>query len=143
MLVLIAFAGLALLSGCGGGNDPASPIDPYLGTYTLAMFDGSEPPVTRQTGANASFTILGGSLQLRADNTFALNISQSVTLDGVSTSNPIVVEGDYERLDRELELFVPDDGPDDIVTVPASITGVTVITLSFDLGYPVQFTRSP
>lgn len=94
------------LAGCE--RDAPVEGNPYVGTYTLAMVDGEETPVTQQTGTNETTEYLGGSMAIRPDNTYILNLSRRVTQNGVETFPPGDYAGAYDRSGPAFDFRHPD-----------------------------------
>ena len=114
-LVAAAFLGI---SACGGGEGPTGPSTKNLiGTWALESVDDEELPEVIHRGAyldpntgifynNFVFSVEGGYMEIREDETFYIALDVSVLADGQTGGGVIELEGFWDQVEDQIVLRV-------------------------------------
>jgi hypothetical protein len=119
---------VALVVACGGSDDPSSPGDSAVGTYTLRTIGGNALPVVIGTQNGVTVSVTAGTMVLRADRTFAVASTARGVGAGTDNTQTFTSVGTYTVSGGTLTLTL---GGSESGRVTGSHSGDTV-TLSQD-----------
>jgi hypothetical protein len=85
---------LPVLAACE--EDPAGPGNAHVGVYTLESINGDEVPASFEEDGGV-FTIIGATLTLNANGSFAMNAEMEFTIDDETTEESNSIVGTYTR----------------------------------------------
>jgi hypothetical protein len=129
-------AGLLLSSlvACGGDN-PVAPDLTFEGTYVLRSMNGQSLPYSK-TMDGYPVTVKSGTLLLKVDGTYVVNVDADVVAFGETVPYPVTGAGTYARDGESVTLSLPLNG------TAYDVTGVheeDTMTLSIaDPASPIQ-----
>ena len=125
---------LSALIACGG-DDPVAPDLTFEGTYVLRSMNGQSLPYSK-TIDGYPVTVKGGTLLLKRDETYVVDVDADVVVFGETIAYPVTGEGTYVRNGETVTLSLPLNG------VAYDVTGVhegDTMTLTIaDPASPIQ-----
>ena len=99
---------VAVLISFACGDDATAPS--HAGTYTLVSINGQETPILLEESETGRIELTRGEIVLRDDNTFDDLLEFTETVDGETTSEPLLATGTWELRGRSLTMTYDEGG---------------------------------
>ena len=101
-----ACVALSALLACGGDDDPVAPDLTFEGTYVLRTMNGQNLPYSK-TIDGYPITVNSGTLLLKDDETFVVDVDADVEVFGETLDYPVNGMGTYVREGETVTFSLP------------------------------------